>query len=974
MIRWIALALFFGISLIGFSQRYSFLTYSTAEGLPQSQVTSITQDKQGYLWVGTLGGLAKFNGKTFTSYTTKDGLHNNKITFLNQSNNELLIGHEGGISIGRPGAFASYSLGEDEKTTQVGHIIRQEDKIYVATIGSGLFEVKDEQLVSMKNWPDSVDRIRDIAKYGESYYFATNYGVYKSSNLNQSIEVLPNFKNWNIDEIEIHEGKMYLSTFGNGWRIFDLNARQEHNNDLGRNKAVNLTYFDSRDNCWLLTDRGLFIQRQNELIQLSESNGLPLNDIRSIHEDDEGNIWLGSMGKGLIFFPGFQIVHFNKQVGMPSDLVLTVNKDKNQKLWIGSFDQGLIHKKNGEYDFDFTDLDPIWSSAMHVDGYHWFGTQKGLLCLNFRDNSHKTLTTEDGLLRDKITCLYRVNDRKMLIGGRGGLQDYKNGKISVLHDNDKQDIGTIRGLCYFNDSLFIASDKGLWKYHNNQPVLVDKHNLTTYSLANDLHGNLWLGTEEGLFRYSAGKITSVNHSPEPPSRFIVFLEYFNKRIYCGTNNGLFVFGIDEKGKIIQTSRLGRQEGIVNLETNLNSGFIDDNGYLWFGTASGMIRYEINNSQLNAKAPRIILQNALLNYVSLDLTEVEKTLENLRPTQNNLSFAFDGISLSYPEDVNYQYWLEGAEETWGPPVPNPSPSFPGLEAGEYVLHARAVGIDGILSNEVSIPFHIMPPVYKRPWFIILATTLIAAGIFLIFRFRLAVERDKNEIEKSRFKNRLMTLEQKSLNASMNRHFIFNSLNSIQYFINTQDKRSANKYLSNFAQLIRKNLDAAEYENNRVPLSQELERLKLYLELEQMRFQSCFDYQIDTNGLNTEAINIPTMLLQPYVENSIIHGILPMNNQEGMIEIIVRKETESLLRIDIIDNGIGYSNSIGKKIESAGDHRSQGMEINTKRIDLIKKLSKQYFSIDGPRDHSDENRSLNGTIVSLKLPYEYLDDED
>ena len=173
-------------------------------------------------------------------------------------------------------------------------------------------------------------------------------------------------------------------------------------------------------------------------------------------------------------------------------------------------------------------------------------------------------------------------------------------------------------------------------------------------------------------------------------------------------------------------------------------------------------------------------------------------------------------------------------------------------------------------------------------------------------------EKNRLtENLMYKSNLLALEQQSLNASMNRHFIFNALNSIQYFINTQDKLSANKYLSSFAKLIRKNLDSSSSEDSLIPLSDELERLELYLSLEHMRFQSKFEYHINIQkGIQTESILVPAMFMQPFVENSVWHGVLPMK-KKGIIQISITESKDNEIKFIIEDNGIGVDNSLNNK---------------------------------------------------------------
>jgi len=198
-----------------------------------------------------------------------------------------------------------------------------------------------------------------------------------------------------------------------------------------------------------------------------------------------------------------------------------------------------------------------------------------------------------------------------------------------------------------------------------------------------------------------------------------------------------------------------------------------------------------------------------------------------------------------------------------------------------------------------------------------------------------------------------------------------LNSIQYFINKSDKISANKYLTNFAKLIRKNLDSSNETNTLVTLAQEIERIELYLSLESMRFNDRFIFTIETFNVDLDSIMIPAMLIQPFVENSIIHGVLPNENKQG--EILVKvTEDEHFLTILIEDNGIGIDKSLAQKIHFDGDHKSQGMEITIKRIDLIRKVSFQNLELIGPLQINDSNGLINGTRVLLKIKKENLEE--
>lgn len=969
----IAFCLWIGHS---FGQRYSFVEYSTSKGLPQSQVSSIAQDENGYLWVGTLGGLAKFNGKKFTSYTRDNGLAYNKITFLKNFEDELWIGHEGGVSVRKNGKFRSWYLPKDAKNTRVTGFVRHNGNMIVATNGDGLYLQKDNKLTPIQIPKNQSNKIRDILEFKDTYYLATRDGIVTTKDF-ITYNLIRNTELWSVSDLEINSDKLIITTFNDGVFSFDIRTKKLVILPIDKELFPDGAFKDHKNNLWFNTSEGLVKYDQNNNLEMIDaSKGLPLAQIECVFEDNEHNIWLGSSGKGLIFFPGEQFVYYDHNIGLPTDLVMNINQDKYNRFWISTYNMGIVLKKNDTYETVYDNIKTIWTSAMDVDGLNWFGTELGLVSLS-GNKFVKKYTKEDGLLNDKITALYKISNTKMYIGGKGGLFLYDSGKITTLHNNEEflaQDVGTIRDIEFYENDLYLGTDKGLFRLNNGKAVPVQNFSLTTLCLVNDKKGQLWLGTEEGLYSLRKGKIENRNFATETASRFTYFLNYKDNKLYIGTNNGLYVSQLGSNGQIETIDHYGIQEGVVNLETNLNSGYLDKVGNLWFGTASGMVRYRTQMEKKSTTRPQLILQNILLNYQSTPYTENDLNGNLTMPySKNNISFEFDGISLSKPGELYFQFWLEGVEEAWSPKNNVPTANFTGLRSGSYVLHARAIGEQDITSKEIKIKFVIRPPFYQTWWFITICVFALAFLIYQFFQFRIRTEREKNEKETVVYKNKLMKLEQQSLNASMNRHFIFNSLNSIQYFINTQDKQSANKYLTNFAQLIRKNLDSSGSDGNFIPLTKEFERLDLYLSLESMRFKDRFTYNFDNSVENAEQILIPAMLLQPFVENSIVHGILPKKETKGAI-IVKAWTEESILFIGISDNGIGISKSLNSKATFEGDHKSQGMEITAKRLSLIKEMSNKGFEIIGPEDIVDENRSINGTYVLLKIPFDPLDNSD
>ncbi len=962
-----------------FGQKYAFVTYSTEQGLPQSQVTSINQDHKGYLWVGTLGGLAKFSGSKFITYSSTDGLLSNRVESLDFFEETLWVGHDGGVSYIKDGVIKSISfIGTgNERFRSVSKIIKFDGEIVVCSNGGGLFKIMNNRLVKIDLKNQDFERVRDAYIYNNQLYLATKGGVLATKDL-RNFSIVQGLGKGSFSGIDGRGDKLVFATYNDGLFIRDMKTfSQTYYNAEKLKYSVYGCYLDRSNQIWLNTLDGVIrIDEKGELFFFDEQNGMPVNMTSCIYNDNANNIWVGTQGKGVFRFPSSDFKYYDQSTGFPSDLFITGFEDKLGDYYFGTYDKGIVKKsKQGIVThLSKAELTEIWSSLADCDGKHWFGASGGLISLDM--NGIISLVNEencDGIPGSKITALLKRSKNSMFVGGNEGVSIFQNGKFKSLGDNSNADIGTVRDFAFLKDTLYCASNLGLFIYVNNQFKLISPSNQVVYNIEIDQFNVLWYGTESGLFRFKNGKVKKVDLLNDLASNCTNFLNYHSGKMHVGTNNGLFI--LSNLGSDKPTfKRYGISEGIIDLETNLNSGFFDSKNQFWFGTASGLVSYHLDNSDFKDANPRVHLLSILLNYQKFEYKNYADSWNgeglpnslNLPSFKNNLIFELDGVSLVNQKGLGFQYKMEGLRDDWSTISESPIITFTSLPPGEYRLHVRVVDIDGRLSKEILFPFVINEVFYKTWWFITLEILAFAGIIILFFRFRIKRIAEQNEKEKLDFKSRLLALEQQSMNASMNRHFIFNSLNSIQYFINTQDKLSANKYLTNFAQLIRKNLDSATTKGNVVSLEEELDRLRLYLSLESMRFKDKFDYQFSvSDNVDAESIMIPSMIMQPFIENSIIHGILPREEKKGLIKIDAHIENGYLI-ILIEDNGIGIKESLKSKIHNIGDHRSQGMEITSKRIELIQKISKDDISLEGPIQIFDNDGLINGTRVLIKIP--------
>lgn len=961
-----------------FSQKYAFVTYSTEQGLPQSQVTAINQDNNGYLWIGTLGGLAKFGGNKFITYSSNDGLLNNRIESLDFFEETIWAGHDGGISYIKNGIIKSVGFvgTGNERSRAVSKILRFHGEIVVCSNGGGLFRKAANSLVKIPLDNIDFERIRDAYVYQDQLYLATKGGILMTKDL-RNFKLVEGLTKGSFSGVDGRGDKLIFSTYNDGLFIRDMSTLNQKFIDPESLKySIYGCYLDRSNQIWLNTLDGIIrLDGKGKLSFFNEENGMPVNMTSCIFNDNANNIWIGSQGKGIFRFPSSDFKYFDQSTGYSTDLFITGFEDNKGDYYFGTYDKGIIKKsKNGSITHLPTAELTIWSSLSYCDDKHWFGASGGLISID-QNGQIKSFNEDNtaGIPGTKVTALHKISKNSMYVGGNAGVAIYKNGKFEILGKEKDRDIGTVRDFIVLNDTLYCASNLGLFAYVNQSFKLISPTNQVVYNIEDDHHKALWYGTESGLYRFKNGEITRIDLLNDLGSNYVNFLNYYNNKMYVGTNNGLFIvtnLGADNP----EFKRYGISEGIVDLETNLNSGFFDKKGRFWFGTASGLVCYNLNNDIKKDAKPRVHLLSVLLNYEQFDYSKYSDKFNgeglplelNLPNSKNNLIFELDGVSLIHQKGLGFQYKLKGLRDNWSTVSENPTITFTSLPPGDYILFVRVLDIDGRMSEEIKFPFVINEAFYKTWWFILIEILAFAGIIVLFFRWRIKRIAELNEKEKLGFKSRLLSLEQQSMNASMNRHFIFNSLNSIQYFINTQDKLSANKYLTNFAQLIRKNLDSATAVDNVVSLEEELERLRLYLSLESMRFNDRFDYEFNiADNVDTESIMIPPMIMQPFIENSIIHGILPREEVKGLIRVNATIENGYLL-ILIEDNGIGIQESLKSKSQNIGDHRSQGMEITSKRIELIQKISNNDISLVGPDEIVGDDGLINGTSVLIKIP--------
>jgi len=370
--------------------------------------------------------------------------------------------------------------------------------------------------------------------------------------------------------------------------------------------------------------------------------------------------------------------------------------------------------------------------------------------------------------------------------------------------------------------------------------------------------------------------------------------------------------------------------------------------LYVAGKNGITLIAVDNLPKQMPKPQLIMNNISVNKKAVNL---DKFSGGLNYKQREIEFNFDAISYSFSPNIIFYYRLLPKDSLWSETKSN-SVVFENLDYGKNTFELKACTQDKSNCSDIFIKEIIIQyPFWFKWWFYLLAIIFIA-----LVGYAIIILRVKNVKSKLKVKKMLLDAEKKALRAQMNPHFIFNALTSIQKFILTNNTDQADYYVRQFAKLIRLILDTSRHTT--INLSDEISILKLYLELEKLRMNDKFDFIINLDKISdADAIKIPSMLIQPIVENAVWHGIADLRTRKGLITVTFSEINDNIKCI-IEDNGVGRIKNLKRKVQTKFKS-SLGYSITRQRIELSQKIGS---SID-IQDISDEKGELSGTRVVI-----------
>lgn len=994
------------------AQQANFKNYSVNDGLAQSQVYTITESNQGYLWVGTRGGgLCRFDGVEFETFTKKDGLPSNYINHLYVDRSERLwIATRNGLCSWKENKITTHSLNRDSSISIINVVL--EDKNGRLWVGSeqGLFYFKDStfEQQTLSNGSLNIEVTSLTEGKDSDLWVGTNRGLYHlNSEGIKSYKARDGLNSSYVISLAYDDhNNLWVGTYGKGisiitqQEIVDLKALTPLNSSI----IHDLTK-DSKGDIWISTlVKGLIKWNHSDstLTYFNESDGLANNHVRCVYEDSWKNLWIGTSGGGISKFFGQHFDLYNtSSIQLKSNYIYAVEAVNDTDIWISTSGLGVNRYVNGKtiyYGSDSGFVDAKVKTICRSDsGVVWLGTDgKGLFLFNGKTFQQFDFKTKVGSAWIKDIKIDRNQDVWVATSG-GGIT-----KISIDQTIDTiqfsyQRFNRSKGLSSNRVStLHIDKKNRIWFAYQSGGLGYVQHdsivshvaikNSIAYtpirSIVEDTLENLWLGTAgKGVYRLKlyADTLSLSNFSSEQvlSSDNIYLLEVdLQSNLWVGSEKGVDKMKLDQEGNVLEVTSFGYEEGFKGVETSKNAITIDNQGGVWIGTINGLFRYNANYKSENKLPPVLNFNDVSLFYSSImdstyaayrnALRSNPKALMLLDHDQNHITFDFKGLLLTKPNQVKYKWKLVGLESEWSPATKKRSITYSNLSAGTYRFEVLSCNEDGIWNEQPEvIAFKILTPFWKTSWFFWAAIIGIVIILSIVIWLRIRAINKKARIaqELLKMENEVLILEQKALRLQMNPHFIFNCLNSIQSMIVKKDDKTARYFLSKFSKLMRKTLDNSR--EQLIILDDEIETLENYLSIEKFCNEDHFDYSIEVaDEIASDFIQIPPMLIQPFVENAIVHGVAHKTSG-GKIKLRF-SITEHTLICMIEDNGVGRTKAEAFTKNRSDGHKSTALIVTQERLAYLKgDSSKQELTIE---DLFDKNQEGCGTRVVLKIALE------
>jgi ligand-binding sensor domain-containing protein len=991
-----------------FAQDYPIQKYTTHQGLAQMQVYSVLKDSRGIVWAGTGFGLSRFNGETFTNYTTADGLLGNHISDIKEDTFGyiwIICGNKGLVRFDG-NTFKAYPNPKEIKEIRSFSFDKRGRGFLMIADKSNkrnIYEIKGDTILplKLKNSPKYLsDSLLGFEYFSKFDCFIAQIGTQLYSFKNEKFQKLPissicssldvvfkeemvfssyentgkrTYYSWNglvltpFIEVGIN-GVKVLSAINNDF-IFVSNKSQlyflpKHSlqaNSLGQNPpiAINKRWLNQPDGAtlWLPTEKGLWQLTRKAFRQFSEQQ-VPY--CWGVVEDKNKDLYFLNYDVSLQKYDGNTIKIIPNSV-LEKKLPTHINK-------AGVFSNGWYYK-------------PLMDKYKNI----WLPHLYGIFKYDYKNWSLNTHKQGDAL----AFCIAEDKQRnKIVASGYNQLYTVQSNApngIEIIKDTTQIFSSLILSVVVAPNNDYWFSGKGISRYSPDSKQFsyynLNNHKLPAKGILGlyfDWQGTLWaMSWDAGLYRFNAKKDNFERVLGDYFNGVINLMEQIDEEhLLIGTLHGIYIFNLktfNQSGKV-ELKAYNQHNGFMGLEPGQLGSFRDSKGYVWI--TSGSVLTRMNPKELDLqKRPIKTFITKIGNYRVPFVGE--PFILELPDGQNTASFTVESIGEDKPFRSEYSFRIKGVLDEWSEWQEQNLLMVNNLPNGVHTIEVRSrLGtLDASKYNIAAQKFYVSAPFYKSPNFYKYASFIGLLFLLIMAYFwsrerRQAVKVDAQRKHIEEQENKVRFLQVQTIQAQMNPHFTFNVLGTLQHLILNNDTQKANENLLKLSSLIRNYLEASLLGDDEISslfkheivLSREIELLKMYVEFEQLQYANRFEFEITLDGkLNPNNYRVPPLIIQPFIENAIKHGLLYKNpSEKGNLWVHFLSLDEDTLICTIEDDGVGRAKAAELQQASFKKYKSRGTELVKRRVGILNEMG---YDIHIKTD----DRLKGGTVVTIRIGY-------
>lgn len=930
-----------------FAQQYNIRSWSLEQGLPQSQVMAIQQDRKGFLWLATRAGLSRFNGFDFRTYTKDDGLSSHNIsTLFEDSHHRLWIGTtDAGLLHFNGATFEQYGVPQGLEAQAIRAI--SEDKagrLWLAT-NKGVYILNDGQALRYGALPETGFTSIAHTPAGEVWAGTETMGVYIVLGNEQRHYTTYNSALPDNEVTALIAGENNQVWIGTAQGMAKANKYGVQPtplpSQLTDSHVTSFTY-DEYNNLWVgLLRSGLLRYNGKSYTHITRRNGLRTSRITALATDREGNVWIGTNGYGVQQYKAPWFVHFFDFGSVSEPRVTAVASTSDSTMWLGT-DEGNLAQ--------ITPSGPEWLperpwpngttiySFLPNGKDIWASTSNGIWHIG--PTNAKRYAAAQGLPYPDVYQAAYGPDGNLYFATAAGVVTLQNDSIRLLPYAG----GTLKVNTLYRDTkgrLWAGADQGVFLVQHGKVVKPKELPLELAdirSITEDKSGNLYFAAfNTGILMLRNNKVTLYTSAEGLPNEAVRSLYVDNAdNLWVATNRDVLKIQLPllrQKHEISYRSYTS-PSGFRGLEVCDNAILQTEDGSVWFGTTKGLTKYLPQLDRRNKVPPKLVLSDVMLYSKPTDWQALGYTYDsisglprNLRlpHTQDHLSFSFHGICLSEPEHVKYKYRLLGYDDEWSSVTNRTFTTYANLAPGNYTFEVMAQNNDGYWSPQpLRYNFAIVPPIWRREWFVGVLLLVTAGAVLSVVRLRERSLIKMNSLLEMKVDHRTRLLErqnrEKEILLQEIHHRVKNNLQIVISLLNLQARHVHDPAALEAMQALRSRVRSMSLLHERLYQHNDLEQINLeeyFIEICETLYAS-YGVSMDTIELELNIphikVDVDSAITLGLIVNELVSNTLKYafpKGEHGVLRIELVKHDEVQYTLTVSDNGRGLPEDFFQK---------------------------------------------------------------